>query len=189
MLLSFLKATRLCAWLSCPEYPQAIQECKVLLDHAYDNHNVIIDRLVSDCQPVTVPTDLEKLIKRRVAILHSCIKDTGVMYSHSSTHLGNSLILFYSNGNHSSPPVPGCIKYIYEIDNTISFAVQQQCALPVGSFDPFILYPYFPARTYTSALLEQCRRDGLWPIMHDGQFQMITLWYFHCQGCVHSLKL
>ncbi|KIJ64132.1 hypothetical protein HYDPIDRAFT_91279, partial [Hydnomerulius pinastri MD-312] len=35
MLQSYLKAAKLRAWLSHPQCPQAVQECKVLLDQAY----------------------------------------------------------------------------------------------------------------------------------------------------------
>ncbi|KIJ65075.1 hypothetical protein HYDPIDRAFT_50134, partial [Hydnomerulius pinastri MD-312] len=35
MLQSYLKGAKLCAWLSRPNCPPAIRECKILLDRAY----------------------------------------------------------------------------------------------------------------------------------------------------------
>jgi len=128
MLHSYLKGAKLRTWLSRPECPPAIQECKVLLDRVYNTHTHSyalpsdlndIDSFDDVRVPETwnatyVPEDLQELIHRRKAVLRAHVKTAGgVVYSRCSTHLGNSLILFYPNGNRASPAVPGCIIYIY----------------------------------------------------------------------------
>ena len=49
---------------------------------------------------------------------------TGVVYSHTSTDIGNSLIFFYPQGNRLLKPIPGSIKYIYEDEDSYTFAMQ-----------------------------------------------------------------
>ena len=156
MLQTYLKGSRLRAWLSRPQCPQAIRECKVLLDHAYEVHDNdrTEPRATVKSPNVPVPADLKVLIRQGAAVLHSRVKHMGVVYSRATTHLGNSLVLFYPQGNHSSPPVPGSIKYIYELDGTITLAIRRQCTLGGHDTNPFAAYPHFPASTYLSALSE-----------------------------------
>jgi hypothetical protein len=50
-------------------------------------------------------------------------------------------------------PTPGIIRYIFEGEQGVHFAVQRH--LPLHSPpDPFCHYPHFPARLYSSALAE-----------------------------------
>ena len=155
MLQMYLKGSRLHAWLSSPECPQAIQECKILLDHAYEVHDSDIHgtELHTSAKSLDLPADLKVLIGQGAAVLHSYM---GVVYSRATTHLGNSLVLFYPQGNCSSPPVPGSIKHIYELDGTTTLAIQWQHALGGNNadLDPFAAYPHFPASTYSSTLSE-----------------------------------
>jgi hypothetical protein len=74
------------------------------------------------------------------------------MYVRSSTHVGNSLIYFYPDGNYSSLPVPGSIKYIYTLQGRTTFAVNRQLPMDYGASDPFRHYPHFPAKLYSSNL-------------------------------------
>lgn len=132
--------------------PPAIYECKILLEWAYGSeaHSNINDNVPIPVTvvPIQVPQDLFRLIHQRSAVLHIHVKHVGVVYSQSSTHIGNSLIMFYPQGSHMSLPVPGCIKYIYGSEGTLIFAIQWQCPLPVldTEQDPFSIYPYFPAK-------------------------------------------
>ncbi len=66
--------------------------------------------------------------------------------------MGNSHILFYSEGNKDSEPVPGTIVDISEKAGVYTSHVKRQLALPFGSPDPFQVYPYFPARLYSAKL-------------------------------------
>ncbi|KIN98786.1 hypothetical protein M404DRAFT_43233, partial [Pisolithus tinctorius Marx 270] len=154
MLHSYLRGARLRSWLSHPDCPNAVQECKVLLDHAYGNDN----EYDSDCswtrKSTTTPPDLYNLIHKQDVMLQAHIRYGGVVYSRIATHVGNSLIMFHPSGNRSLPPVPASIKYIYKQDGQSTFAVCRQCPLVLnkGTNDPFACYPHFPAKTYSRML-------------------------------------
>ncbi|KIJ57971.1 hypothetical protein HYDPIDRAFT_44688 [Hydnomerulius pinastri MD-312] len=172
MLQSYLKGAKLRAWLSRPNCPPAIRECKILLDQAYRSqnnaHEVDADGVISPdgtqspgtSKMTALPRDLQALIGRRSAVLRAHVKhhdSVGVFYSRSSTHIGNSLVLFYPRGDRSSRPVPGSIKYIYEDEGSILFAVRRQHPLTARASEPadvFAAYPHFPAKLY-SAVLEE----------------------------------
>ncbi|KAF8530561.1 hypothetical protein BU17DRAFT_35962, partial [Hysterangium stoloniferum] len=48
--------------------------------------------------------------------------------------------------------VPGCIKYIFEVDGISSFAVQRQLPFHGSLVNPFQYYPHFPADLYSAEL-------------------------------------
>jgi hypothetical protein len=60
-------------------------------------------------------------------------------------------VQFYPHGDRTLSPIPASIKHIYR-DKKTYLAVQRQ--LPAGNtvVDPFALYPYFPAKLYSSQL-------------------------------------
>ncbi|KIM54095.1 hypothetical protein SCLCIDRAFT_41173, partial [Scleroderma citrinum Foug A] len=90
-----------------------------------------------------------------------------VVYSQCSTHLGNSLILFYPNRNWTSPAVPGCIIYIYEHEGSLHFAVWRQGVLAPNTPDPFAAYPHFLARMYLSTLKVKLEHVKIsWVVSH-----------------------
>ena len=101
---------------------------------------------------IPAPLDLQPFIKQSKVVLHARLKLNGVVYARSSTHLGNSLVHYYVNGDKTSPPTPGCIKYIFESNDRISFAVQRQLPIHDGSMDPFRNYPHFPVSMYSADL-------------------------------------
>jgi hypothetical protein len=71
----------------------------------------------------------------------------GVMYARSSTHVGNSLVYFYPDGDRNSSAIHGSIKHIFKSKSgSFRFTVQRQLLLPSGVTDPFVPYPYFPAK-------------------------------------------
>ena len=83
--------------------------------------------------------------------LRAHIKIQGIFYTCSETHLGNSLVNFYPNGDWCKSCVPGWIKYIYSTDGThYALAIQWQIPLPDDHLDLFIQYLHFPAKTYSS---------------------------------------
>ncbi|KIO14999.1 hypothetical protein M404DRAFT_89821, partial [Pisolithus tinctorius Marx 270] len=177
MLCSYLRGACLHSWLSHPDCPNAVQECKVLLDHAYGNDN----EYNSDCswmrKSTTTPPDLYNLIHKQDVMLQAHIRYGGVVYSCIATHVGNSLIMFpYQVMDLTS--VPASIKYIYKQDGQSTFAVCQQCPLVLnkGTNDPFACYPHFPAKTYScmlSTTLEKVEVSWVmshcawWPISDD----------------------
>jgi len=179
MLQSYLKGAKLRSWLSRPECPTAVRECKILLDQAFrfpdGNTNVTHNGLVMTSESrwaTKVSLELQVVIGWQTAILCAHVKDRmGVVYSRASTHVGNSLILFYPDGNYLSKPVPASIKYIYEEEDTYIFAVQRQVALPETRLDPFAAYPHFPARQYSAAL-----QDTLEPVLFSWVFGHYARW-------------
>ena len=164
MLHSYLKGAKLRAWVSRPDCPTTIRECKILLDRAYRSQEtsektnadgIILPNLTDNPRAVLLPDDLQRLIGQRRGVLRANVKhSTGVFYSRSSTHLGNLLIFFYPRGNHSLPPVPGSIKYIYQDGGSFLFVVQRQRPLSRESkvAHAFSAYPHFPAKVYSSDL-------------------------------------
>lgn len=93
------------------------------------------------------------------------------MYSRSSTHVGNSLILFFPSGNKSSVPVPGSITNIRRRGNQYFIDVRRQCPLPPGTFDPFEEYKDFPAALYSASLTQAVETIELdWIAAHYARY-------------------
>ncbi|KAL4075053.1 hypothetical protein V8B97DRAFT_2022634 [Scleroderma yunnanense] len=152
MLHSYLKGAKLCAWLSHPDCPPTIQECKILLDQIYHTH------MHDHALPLNLH-DLDSFDNVRVPETWNATYTTGgVFYSQCSTHLRNSQIFFYPNGNQASPAVPGCL---------LHFAVWRQCALVKNTADPFAAYPHFLVKMYSSTLKAklECVKMS-WAISH-----------------------
>ncbi|RDB28284.1 hypothetical protein Hypma_001412 [Hypsizygus marmoreus] len=68
-----------------------------------------------------------------------------------STHLGNSLVLYYPSSL-STTPVAGSIEKITISSSGVQLAIKRQARLPPGLYDPFRRYPSFPARVYSSKM-------------------------------------
>ncbi|KAG6370130.1 hypothetical protein JVT61DRAFT_12430 [Boletus reticuloceps] len=100
--------------------------------------------------PLPVLVDLRPLTSSSRLPFRARFQTGGVVYSRSSTHLGNSLILFYPTD--SSHPIPGCIKYIFEDGGCVWFAVHCHPPARESTIDPYRHYPYFPARLYAADL-------------------------------------
>ncbi|KAI9463750.1 hypothetical protein HD554DRAFT_2206411 [Boletus coccyginus] len=178
MLQSYLKATRLRGWLSHLQCPPTIQECKILLDHAYGSKEAChhIDeyplndsvRVPDTAKQTPVLEDLFRLTHQCIAVLHAHLKREGVIYSRSSMHIGNSLVLFYPKGDYNSSPVPGSIKYIYGSNGILTFTVQRQRPLlHGGQCDPFATYVHFPAKLYSSTVSDDLEIVKLsWVVSH-----------------------
>ncbi|KAJ6626394.1 hypothetical protein B0H10DRAFT_1655393, partial [Mycena sp. CBHHK59/15] len=75
----------------------------------------------------------------------------GVNFSCASTHLGNSLLLYYPS-NEATAPIAGSIQKIVMHGEKVLFSIQRQAPLPLGKSDPFLRYPHFPAKTYSSKM-------------------------------------
>jgi hypothetical protein len=102
---------------------------------------------------VLTPRDLQSLVRSPKVGLPARYRHNGVMYARSSTHVGNSLIYFYPDGNRNSSATHGSIKYIFKSKSgSFRFAVQRHLPLPRGVLDPFASYPHFPAKLYSSQL-------------------------------------
>ncbi|KAF8867825.1 hypothetical protein BD779DRAFT_1463527, partial [Infundibulicybe gibba] len=91
----------------------------------------------------------------------------GVVYSSSSTHLGNSLIYFHPCGRRSTSVVPCSIKYIFSRNGKVAYAVQRQRQSGSEVIDPFRSYPDFPAKVYSSTLSTDLELvDPEWVMSH-----------------------
>ncbi|KAG2151505.1 hypothetical protein DEU56DRAFT_727980, partial [Suillus clintonianus] len=144
-------------WLNRPSCPPVFREVKSLFD-----------RLVSpsiDANPISFGGQ-------------SCMLAHFTVYTRDSTHVGNSLVLYYPGGIKNVQPTPGIIKYIFETKGVVGFAVQRH--LPQYSRpDPFRHYPHFPARLYSSALA-----DHLETVMPDWVVSHFARWNFSTQHIV-----
>ncbi|KAG1728750.1 uncharacterized protein EDB91DRAFT_1060347, partial [Suillus paluster] len=101
----------------------------------------------------------------------------GSIYARESTHVGNSLILYYPDGVMHTQ-TPGTIKYIFRTEHGVSFAVW--CHLPLLSYpDPFRHYPHFLAQLHSSALA-----DHLEVVMPEWVVSHFTRWNFSPQHII-----
>jgi hypothetical protein len=159
LLRSYIQAAKLKYWLNRPSCPPVFRDVKALFDRFVsplintDPIDVREDRTTSPTPTNATPEDLRQLIHVRRVVLHARTLHGGSVYTRHSTHVGNSLILFYPSGARDMQPTPGIIRYIFEGEQGVHFAVQRH--LPLHSHpDPFRHYPHFPARLYSSALAE-----------------------------------
>ena len=173
MLHSYLKGAKLRAYLSQPDCPPALHECKALLDQAYGVHgtqNTAVDPLEEVIRPsdraraVNVPPELRELVPQSKTVLRAHLRHAGVVYSRSSTNIGNSQILFYPCGDRSLSPIPGVIQHIYEVEGCMAFAVQRR---RTSAADVFAAYPHFPAKLYSTQLMENLEHVKVsWVMSH-----------------------
>ena len=179
MLRSFIRAAKLRRWLGKLNCPPAIKECKVLLDkasdHKTDSHEGTNFEDKAHLAAVDPPHDLLQLVKQKV-IMRAQFTYNGITFTRSSTHLGNSLVHFYPNGDRSHSPIPGSIKYIFELNGNVSIAVQRQNPASEGILDPFRLYAHFPAKMYSHKLADDLEiievrwimaHFARWPVSSD----------------------
>jgi len=151
MTLSYLKASKLKQWIARSDCPPFLRECKVVFDKAFAQRGSSDPPASSAFGPI--PMGLENLIHGPSVALHArhVVKD--LVYSCCSTHVGNSLIMFYLQGNRSIPPSPGFIQEIVVYSNhDIIYVVKYQVLAGPGLNDPFAEYPHFPAELYCNLL-------------------------------------
>lgn len=156
---AFLRAANLKHWLSrTANKSNAIQRCKALFDKIYgtqsdDHHHEELTLADKDCakreENEVTPVDLKAHVASSLVALHARFRSKGVVYARASTHLGNSLVLFYPRRNTHSPPIPGSIQYIYTVSGKTSFAIQRYCKLALDNPDPFAQWPEFRAQTWS----------------------------------------
>ncbi|KIK37974.1 hypothetical protein CY34DRAFT_91769, partial [Suillus luteus UH-Slu-Lm8-n1] len=189
MLHSHIKTTMLCRWLARLDSLPIIQECRDIFDRVYtpksaeNSSQEFAEDPINDiiCVPYSamtsaVPDDLYSLLKRRTTILHATLKFEGVIYSRASTHLGNSQVLFYPQGDRTLTPVPASIKYIYgTLTGELSFAAQRHLPLDRQdcTIDPFSIYPDFPAKMYSTELESRLENVKVtWVVSHFARWMV-----------------
>ncbi|KAG1869324.1 hypothetical protein C8R48DRAFT_671285 [Suillus tomentosus] len=189
MLKSHIKTAKLRRWLNRPHCPPAIRECKVLFDrmNAPKNATGLDEELAEDplddsvhvpmsATATAVPEDLYAVIKRRTAVLRARLKFDGAIYSRASTHVGNSQVFFYPQGDRSSSPIPGSIRHIYATPTgELVLAVQRYISLGRDDHvvDPFAMYPGFPAKLYSSSLSSHLESVKIsWVVGHFARWKV-----------------
>ena len=182
MLHTFLKGSKLRAWLSRSDCPPAIKECKVLFDRTYGVYNDRSGAVVSveddprapdNAKATNVPQELRALTSQHRAIIRAHLKHDGIIYSRNSTNVGNSQVMFYPDGILSRPAVPGIIKYIFEDDGAMFFAVQRRYESSGRKIDVFASYPHFPAKLYQVRLLNTLEKVRIsWVMGHYACWQV-----------------
>lgn len=159
LLYTYIHAGKLKRWLASPDCPYLLTFLRTAFDRAYGGkrtgNDIPLDDVANPPEVLT-PDDLRSATKHPRVALRARMWHNGTLYSRSSTHVGNSLILYYADGDTSSEPVPGSIKYIYRPrSGTFTFAVQRQPPVATPSLDPFRHYPDFPAKLYSSKLQDE----------------------------------
>lgn len=177
---TFIRAGHLKRWLASSECPEILRYCKSIFDKAFgqnlehDSPANDDDDMKPNPQKQRTPDDLKHLIRSNTVTLQAHHRHNGVVFSRSSTHMGNSLIYFYPSGSKSLSPVPGSITYIYHTDDTpITYTVRRQLPTPPFTLDPFQAYPNFPAKLYSSALSENLETVRLeWVVAHYARWRL-----------------
>ena len=125
MTLSYLKAGRLKQWLGRPDCPAFLRECKALFDKAFRTKSDNPCPAASAFGPV--PQHLKAIVHGTKVALRVTHIINGIVYSRCSTHIGNSLVMFYPGGDRSLSPVPGSIQHIvtYTTQDVV-YVVQRQ---------------------------------------------------------------
>ncbi|KAJ7658858.1 hypothetical protein DFH06DRAFT_990078 [Mycena polygramma] len=131
---SFWRGANLRRFLNRSDCPEVIKQLKVLFDLSFSPRN--------DRSEESAPAENGK---DRAHYTYQ-----GVNYSRASTHLGNSLVLYYPSGAPSA--IAGSIQRIGTEGEKTIFHIQRQAPLPAGKFDPFAPFPHFPPKTYSSRM-------------------------------------
>jgi hypothetical protein len=179
---TFIRAGNLKRWLASSECPEILRYCKAIFDKAF-SQNLQDESAANgdeDMKPnpqkQRTPDDLKNLSRSNTVALQAHHHHNGVVFSRSSTHMGNSLIHFYPNGSKLLSPVPGAITYIYHTDGApITYAVRRQLpkATPPVSPDPYQAYPNFPAKLYSAALSENLEMvKPEWVLAHYARWRL-----------------
>jgi hypothetical protein len=163
MLQSFIRSSRLRAWLAKPDCPPAIRECQRLFNRLFSSH--LDDLPVEDAHfpEVHGMHGMHKTSRR--------FKYDGVNYATSSTHIGNSLILFYPNGDRSQSPVPASITNIFITEEMVTFVVFRHLQASSGTVDPFHFFPDLSIALYSSRLSNTPENVNVeWVLGHFARF-------------------
>lgn len=135
-----MRAANLRRWLKRSDCPKIIRQFKSLFDKAFSPVN---QEATKDNTPLpNTPHPRE--------IAH--YTHNGFNFSRASTHLGNSLVLYYPSAFHTTP-VAGSIEKITASSSCVQLSIRRQAALPKGQHDPFRRYPLFPATVYSSNMV------------------------------------
>ncbi len=159
MFSAFTRATSLRKWIARPDCPQFLRECQAVFNKTFGggrlNPNLSDDDLPQSAFAPT-PRELQHLISDNSVALRARHHYDDVIFSRASTHVGNSLILFYPTGDSAGDPIPGTIEFIIvKHSKEVVYAVRTQMPASANTPDPFRFYPHFPAKVYSPNLSPQ----------------------------------
>jgi hypothetical protein len=158
---SFTIGGNLRRWLRKPGCPPVLQELKRLFNKAFP--------------PLTTPfeEDDSSMTSRQNVAYYTVTSPFGkFVYSPSSTHEGNSVIL-YCDPHNSARLVAGEINKIDLIKGRPRFTIQRHAPLATTVYDPFLKYPDFHARCYSPSFLSTSDVVGLDMILsHGARFRL-----------------
>ena len=172
---SFIKAAKLRHWLARPDCPEFLKECKVVFDKAFGNARTTSDpETIIESAFWPVPETLRSIISEHKVALRAWHKYDDAFFCRSSTHVGNSLVLFYPDGDESETPIPGSIEYIVaKPNNKVVYVVRPQLAAPLDALNPFRFYHHFPAKIYSPNLSNQRQVvQPNWVILHYARWNL-----------------
>jgi len=154
ILQTFTKGGNIRWWLSREDCPEVIQQFKLFFDKAFSRDP---------------KEETHAYRERMTGVAH--IRHNGVNFSCAATHLGNSLISYYSSLT-STTPVAGSIQKITVKGPDVWLTVKRQAPCSSNAYDPFTLYPSFPARVYSSSMLNHEDRIPITSILsHVARFE------------------
>src|ERR1700761_4435228 len=135
---SFSKAAKLKHWLSRPDCPKFLQECKLVFDKAFRKQDDLeLEKPIAVSAFVAVPSDLKSLLSDHKIALRARHRFDKTIFSCHRTHVGSSLIMFHRKGDRTTSLVPGSIEYIIARPTLpVLYAVRQQMPAP-GTVDPY----------------------------------------------------
>ena len=189
----FIAFSKVKVWSSRPDCPEVIQECRTIYDNLYPDSADIHDahststaeseeedgesqeRVAQRSRKRTaLPIHLRSLLPVSPTISYARHVYRGVVYSTSSCHEGNSLVLVRPSGSLSKEGVPGIIEDIClnERDEVV-YAVRLYAPLRRGLRDPFRSFPDFPARAFSPELLARpCIIRPQWVVGHFARYRL-----------------
>ena len=158
----FLMTSKLKCWISKPDCPPVIKECRELFNKVYASKILDNDDSVTVEEATTMP------IHSTSAELHVLLKDAQEVamcarMRHNSSVYSSSKYL-YPHGDRALSSIPSSIKYVCCEGQTAYLGVQHQLSLENAVLNTFAHYPPFPARVYSSSLsqtLEQVQPDWI----------------------------
>ena len=93
MTMYFLEGAQLCQWINHLDCPAILKECKILFDKAFEDVAGEDDNPANSAY-ISTPAMLCCFVKSHRIALHAWCSVNQIMYCWSSSHVGNSLVMF-----------------------------------------------------------------------------------------------
>ncbi|KAF8192305.1 hypothetical protein K438DRAFT_1590360 [Mycena galopus ATCC 62051] len=134
-----MRGANLRRWLKRPECPKVLQEFHRLFNlyHGSKLEN-------PDIRPGMETKPRKTGLKDGEQAYYDF---AGMHFSKAETHMGNSLVSYLDD-------VRTSFGSIEKIKVTPQVSIRHQAPLPPGKNDPFLHFPHFPARTYSSKMVD-----------------------------------